>query len=81
MPRRPRIHLFNFFNFSLIFLVYVLTSACAFWHAGKLNSQVVLVAAYELPANLIERFAGSTEESLMRRLVFLAPLTGMESSK
>ena len=33
------------------------------------------VAALDLPASLIERFTGSTEESLMRLLVFLTPVT------
>ena len=33
------------------------------------------VATHELPASLIERFTGSTEESLMRLLVFVTPLT------
>ena len=33
------------------------------------------VATHELPASLIERFTGSTEESLMRLLVFLTPVT------
>ena len=33
------------------------------------------VATHELPASLIERFSGRAEESLMRLLVFLTPLT------
>jgi hypothetical protein len=33
------------------------------------------VATRELPASLIERFTGPAEESLMRLLVFLTPLT------
>jgi hypothetical protein len=33
------------------------------------------VDPHELPASLIERFAGSAEEVLMRLLVFLSPVT------
>jgi len=33
------------------------------------------IALVQLPASLIERFVGSTGESLMRLLVFLTPLT------
>ncbi len=33
------------------------------------------VATERLPASLIERFGGNTEEALLRLLVFLAPVT------
>jgi len=48
-----------------------------FWHAA---AWIPPVTRTELPAALLSRFAGDTEQQLLSLLRFLTPITGSRSS-